>query len=34
MPSVSLRELINPFPRQEEFLLATDKYKYPLYGGA
>lgn len=34
MRDVSLRELINPFPRQEEFLKATDKYKYPLYGGA
>ncbi len=31
---ISLRQLINPFPRQEEFLLAVDKYKYPLYGGA
>lgn len=30
----SLRKLINPSPRQEEFLKATDKYKYPLYGGA
>lgn len=30
----SLRELINPSPRQEEFLKATDKYKYLLYGGA
>ncbi len=30
----SLRELINPTVRQEEFLQATDKYKYPLYGGA
>ena len=31
---VSLRELINPFPRQEEFLKATDRYKFVLYGGA
>lgn len=31
---VSLRELINPTPRQEEFLVATDNYKYCLYGGA
>lgn len=31
---VSLRDLINPSPRQEEFLKATDKYKYLLYGGA
>lgn len=30
----SLRELINPSPRQEEFLKATDQYKYLLYGGA
>ncbi len=30
----SLRELINPSPRQEEFLKATDQYKYVLYGGA
>ena len=30
----SLRELINPFPKQEEFLQAIDKYKYVLYGGA
>lgn len=31
---VSLRSLINPSPRQEEFLKASDKYKYLLYGGA
>src|SRR3990167_11162363 len=31
---VSLKELINPTSRQLEFLQATDKYKYPLYGGA
>ena len=31
---ISLRELINPTPRQEEFLKATDSYKYPLFGGA
>ena len=29
-----MRELINPFLRQEEFLKAVDIYKYPLYGGA
>lgn len=29
-----MRELINPSPRQEEFLKATDSYKYVLYGGA
>lgn len=34
MAQQSLRALINPTPRQEEFLQATDKYKYPLYGGA
>lgn len=34
MAQQSLRALINPTPRQEEFLKATDKYKYPLYGGA
>lgn len=34
MSQFSLRELINPFPRQEEFLRATDTHKYPLYGGA
>ena len=31
---ISLRSLIKPSPRQEEFLQATDKYKYILYGGA
>lgn len=31
---VSLRQLINPSPRQEEFLKATDNFKYVLYGGA
>mgnify|MGYP001559724895 FL=1 len=31
---VSLKELINPEPRQLEFLDALDKYKYLLYGGA
>lgn len=31
---VSLRELINPSPKQLEFLEATDKFKYVLYGGA
>lgn len=31
---ISLKELINPFPRQEEFLKATDTHKYPFYGGA
>ena len=34
MAQQSLRALINPTPRQEEFLQATDTYKYPLYGGA
>lgn len=34
LPDKSLRELINPTPRQEEFLKATDSFKYPLYGGA
>lgn len=34
MPTVSLRGLINPTPRQEEFLKATDSFKYVLYGGA
>jgi len=34
MPNISLKSLINAFPRQEEFLTATDIYKYPLYGGA
>ena len=34
MAQVSLRELINPTPRQEEFLQATDNYSYVLYGGA
>lgn len=34
MLEVSLRALINPSPRQEEFLKATDNYKYLLYGGA
>lgn len=34
MKEVSLRELINPSPRQEEFLKASDQYKYLLYGGA
>lgn len=31
---VSLRELINPSARQEEYLKATDTFKYVLYGGA
>ena len=31
---ISLRELIHPTPRQEEFFLAVDKYEYVLYGGA
>ena len=31
---ISLKKLCNPFPRQQEFLNATLKYKYPLYGGA
>ena len=34
MKQVSLRELINPSPRQLEFLQATDTHKYLLYGGA
>lgn len=34
MAQHSLRELINPTPRQEEFLKATDANKYVLYGGA
>jgi len=34
MAQQSLRELINPSPRQEEFLQATDKHKYVLFGGA
>lgn len=34
MSSVSLKQLINPTPRQTEFLQAIDKYKYVLYGGA
>jgi hypothetical protein len=29
-----LSELINPTDKQREFLLATDNYKYPFYGGA
>ena len=31
---IDLRSLINPTPRQEEFLTATDTQKYILYGGA
>lgn len=34
MPEISLKELINPQPRQLEFLESLDKYKYLLYGGA
>ena len=34
MKEISLRSLINPEPRQEEFLRATDTFKYILYGGA
>ncbi len=34
MAQQSLRALINPTPRQEEFLKATDTYPYLLYGGA
>lgn len=34
MKTVSLRELINPSPRQEEFIHTVDKFKYVLYGGA
>lgn len=32
--SVKLSELINPTPRQREFLKAADSHKYTLYGGA
>jgi phage terminase large subunit len=32
--SVKLSELINPTPRQKEFLAAADSHKYTLYGGA
>jgi len=31
---VKLSDLINPTDKQREFLLATDNYKYPFYGGA
>lgn len=31
---VKLSELINPTPRQREFLQAADTHKYTLYGGA
>jgi len=31
---VKLSELINPSPKQREFLRAIDNYKYVLYGGA
>jgi len=31
---VKLSELINPTDKQKEFLIATDHYKYPFYGGA
>lgn len=31
---ISLRAIINPTSRQEEFLKATDTHKYVLYGGA
>lgn len=31
---ISLRGLINPSPRQDEFLKSSDQYKYLLYGGA
>lgn len=31
---IRLRELINPHPRQLEFLEAMDKYPFTLYGGA
>ncbi len=36
MPSkrVKLSELINPSPKQQEFLTAIENYKYVLYGGA
>ena len=32
--TVSLRELVNPFPRQNEFLQAIDRFRYVLFGGA
>ena len=32
--TVSLKELVNPFDRQKDFLSAVDTYKYVLYGGA
>ena len=32
--NIKLSELINPTARQSEFLLALDRYKYLLYGGA
>ena len=32
--TISLRSLINPTLRQEEFFRATDNHKYVLYGGA
>ncbi len=31
---VSLSSIINPSPKQQEFLTAIDNYKYVLYGGA
>ena len=31
---ISLRNLVNPTPRQDEFIKAIDQYKYVLYGGA
>jgi hypothetical protein len=34
MSTKSLKQLINPTERQQEFLSATDQYRYVLYGGA
>ena len=34
MKEVSLRQLINPHPKQERFIQTVDQFKYSLYGGA
>ena len=34
MTEISLKSLINPTPRQEEFLKVMDSHMYTLYGGA
>ena len=34
MSSISLKQVINPTPRQIEFFTAADTFKYTLYGGA